>query len=238
MSTTVVSMQDATLNLAGSRNYPVAASHTRLTKFDGPESETYQLVLSILRRIAIDVLLSAVRPPSQPPGPVVTGPPGAIPASRRIQFPGYVDLFRDGRMDSRGAMHPISDILGTPPSVLLESGEAEAPSSPLSEATPVAPRQLLYWVHLPLNNTAYVNVSDDKDPSPPPPRGCSYLTPMLFSLACTVSSATWPVSIYPSRPSDTGCHMKEASRTYLTQGTSNLASFSNPTHPALRWSFT
>ena len=154
-ATTVVSMQDATLNLAGSRNYAIAAKHTMLTKFPGPESDSYQLVLAILMRIASEA--STVGLATQPPGPVVTVPLGAIPASRKIQFPGYVDLFKDGRMDTRGATHPISDILGTSPSALLESHEV--PESPSSETAPVVPRHLLYWVHLPLNNTAYVNVS-------------------------------------------------------------------------------
>jgi hypothetical protein len=151
----IVTVQDATLNLPGSRNFALDATHNNLTKFPSADSRSYIVVASVLRRIVSEGLTTRLIGLPPPPGNLTPGSPGAIPESRRIEFRGYVNLFKNGVLDPRGDLHSISDIQEKPPSELLDESQLESAAVP----EPGPSDSLLYWIHVPINNTAWVNVS-------------------------------------------------------------------------------
>jgi hypothetical protein len=155
---TIVTVQDATLNLPGSRNLGLEATHSALAKFPSTASTSYQLVLNVMIRLVSN--LAPAKPISRPP--TGTSPPaesGLIPEAKRIDFQGLVDVFSDSLLDPRGGLHSVSDMLEKAPSDLLKKYAGNAPPM-TSPATPG--KSLLYWVHIPLNNTAWVNVSTSR----------------------------------------------------------------------------
>jgi hypothetical protein len=130
-SVKVVTKEQATLNMQQERIIALQASHTEMVKPSGFEDATYKLVLQCLREIVMH--LPRIRPPVVPRPPVAPIPPtGEIPLAtpKSIDFKGYVVKS---------------------PTMLLNNINDTSTEDDLDP---------LIWVHIPLNNTAWVNVSN------------------------------------------------------------------------------
>lgn len=119
-----------------------------MVKPSGFQSVTYQSVLQSLREIVTHL----PKPPPPRPPPTRPPPPGEISLTlpKRIDFRGYVHQFKQGLL-SKTAECLLSDMLSKSPTTLLSNADETSIEDDLNP---------LIWVHVPLNNTAWISVSD------------------------------------------------------------------------------
>ena len=150
----------ATLGLPNTRELAVDATHAELAKIPSPDDGTYLLIRDVLTRV-IDKVLPKYEPGLLPPPTTPPMDPGTVSDQpRRIDFPAYVYLLKEDGASAEGGLHAISDIQDKGPSALLQlqvqvHGDAQA-----AEAALERPPSKLLWVHIPLNNTVWVNVCE------------------------------------------------------------------------------
>jgi hypothetical protein len=147
----VVTREEATLNMYQERIFALQASHTEMVKPPSTESATYTLVLQCLWQILQH--LPRIRPSVVPRPPVASiSATSVIPLAtpKRIDFRGYVHLFKQVLL-SKTEECLLSDMLVKSPTTLLNNVDNAATEDDLDP---------LIWVHVPLNNTAWVNVSN------------------------------------------------------------------------------
>ena len=164
--------EEATLNTPNELVFALAANHLDLIRYMDRDDASYRTVCSvltgILRRGARDNRM--VRLPPAPPTR-----PREAPAKepQRIDFEGFVHGFHQNGL-GRETSHSVSDLQEKSPVELLSAAA-------LGEDTEEEGLFRLVWVHIPLTNTAWVNVRA------PPAIRLSYL--ILCSYELTIGAA-------------------------------------------------
>ncbi|CAI6340753.1 unnamed protein product [Periconia digitata] len=144
----VVNKASATLNIPHERVISLDDSHVNMVKPASSQSVTYCQVLHCLqsildsppnaRRATTGRVASVLPPRGSSPIP---------PIPNRIDFTGYVHLFRQNLL-YQTEERSISDLLMNSPTALLNSSNERSIEGDLEP---------LIWVHVPLNNTSWVN---------------------------------------------------------------------------------
>lgn len=135
-------------------------NHTNLVKYTSQEDSSYQIVVQILKGISLELFLNP--PATQEPPPPVAGQP-APDEVKRIDFTGYVRALRGSTID-RVATCSVSLLQTFSPTAIFKFPTFEPPKEEDTQqpqgtvAMTQAQPDPIYWVHIPLNNTAWVNV--------------------------------------------------------------------------------
>ena len=164
----IVTQQSATLGLPNTREQALNATHSDLVKMPSRSDGNYVVVADTLQRIIHSVIprrrARLEPPPSTPPATTGGGEEVQI---RRINFGAHVSMLDYGTPAQLERLHvhtistiQVSDIQDRALSALLGlPAESEA-----ADTTAAPPPRRLFWAHIPLNNTLWVNVSK---PTPP-----------------------------------------------------------------------
>lgn len=133
------------------RIFPLEASHSEMVKPPSAESQHYLTVLHCLQSIIHH--LPNTRPIARPPV-APTPPTGTVPlvTPKFNDFKGYVHMFKQNLIDKMEECS-LSDMMAKSPTALLKD---------LSHVHTEDDLNPLIWVHVPLNNTSWVNVSSFK----------------------------------------------------------------------------
>ena len=123
----------------------VDASHSYMTKPPSRLDSMYRLVLGCLREI-IQELRPTARPPISPTPE--TGLPELDPP-KNVDLEGFVHLFKNNLLEEVKQCS-MSEMLSKSPRTIMS--DRRGPRERDEE-------QSLTWVHCPLNNTSWVNVS-------------------------------------------------------------------------------
>ncbi|KAH6885412.1 hypothetical protein B0T10DRAFT_577100 [Thelonectria olida] len=145
MRNLIVAKESATLNLPHERIIALDDSHFDMVKFQDRNSHSYQTILQVLTRI-VDRLRGR-SPLTRPPRAASSRTGTDAIEVKPIDLRGYVHLFKKGSL-AREELFSVSSMLTTSPTTLLE-----IPLITRKDAD-VNP---LMWVHIPLNNTSWVN---------------------------------------------------------------------------------
>jgi hypothetical protein len=140
-----VNKGEAILNLPEERVIPLDASHRDMVKPESMNSPVYRTIRNCLKNVLSH--LERVRPIVTPPiSPPPTSRIGTSTIARKVPFHGYIHLFTKNVLDE-AKKYSISDLSTKAPGALLDSSTDSNVEDPL------------IWIHLPLNNTSWVNVS-------------------------------------------------------------------------------
>jgi hypothetical protein len=147
----VVTKEQAILNMRQERIIALQASHNGIVMPPGLESATYKLVLQCLRNVVMHP--PKIRVPVVPrhsPAPVPPTSAISLAAPKPIDFKGYVHLFKQITL-SKTEECLLSDMMAKSPTALRSNINDTSTDDDLDP---------LIWVHIPLNNTAWVNVGN------------------------------------------------------------------------------
>lgn len=145
----LVTKHEAVLDIPHERSFAIDATHLDLVNYSSAADPSYLRVVEVLRSIVSRLPKhGSVTQPPVTPGP----PAGTVPleSPRRIDFMGYVHLFKQSSLDNEEECL-ISDMLAKSPTALLNS---------LNVTYEKAGCDPLVWAHVPVNNTSWVNVRD------------------------------------------------------------------------------
>lgn len=141
----VVSKNEAILNIPEERLVALDASHRDMVRPSSTESSIYIEIRDYLKSILghvrkVGPLLSppVLPPPTSHIGPIATAP--------SVGFRSYIHMFRDNVLEEMQECS-VSDLFTKTPKALLES------------LNDLNVEDALIWMHLPLNHTAWINVS-------------------------------------------------------------------------------
>ena len=149
----IVKKEEAILNTPNEHVIALPANHRDLVKFAGKMDRPYLIVRGVLRDIERELRDTTITVP--PPTPPRQGqePPQEEP--HQIRFKGFVNSFKNTGLESEMSL-TVSELQEKSPGQLLPAVTPSEDEADLPR--PYPPRPRWFWVHIPLTNTAWVNV--------------------------------------------------------------------------------
>lgn len=175
--------EDAILNTPNESIVALKANHRDLIKFTGPDDPSYRVVRNFLRSIergVRDNLAVSAPPPRRAPTPPSQG---HVEGPQRIDFNAYVTGVRPRGL-GREVSCSASDLQNKSLDEVLRT------ASPI-EGADQGPFQLT-WAHIPLTNTAWVNVRPPPPPSPPGPLAIFPHLPLSITYLSMMANQRYP----------------------------------------------
>ncbi|KAH9907232.1 hypothetical protein F4778DRAFT_721108 [Xylariomycetidae sp. FL2044] len=152
LRTLIVPKDQATTNLPGERVLPLNASHRDLVRFSGADDFNYRIVLGVINRILLElpeIHREKAKLSTKPPSTRTT-PPDQI---QKIDFMGRMHSFHRGKLEKDGHFS-VSQIQSNSPEALMGISDMSQDENP--QASDNRRLSLLFWVHIPLNNSSWV----------------------------------------------------------------------------------
>ena len=149
----IVRKKEAILNTPNEQVIALPANHRDLVKFAGKMDRSYLIVRGVLRDIERELRDTTITvPPSTPPR---QGQKTPHEEPHRIRFKGYVNSFKTTGLKFEMSL-TVSELQEKSPGQLLPAVTPSEDEAEQPRPDPPCPRW--FWVHIPLTNTAWVNV--------------------------------------------------------------------------------